>query len=87
MAVKPLNPAIPALHLQRSFGTSKQQRSPSTIGMGSRRTYPDIQSKPPNTAYPPRVPPGTVADLDVIMDNCDYSENKVRYGCPQPTFS
>ncbi|KAG8985087.1 hypothetical protein FRB94_012019 [Tulasnella sp. JGI-2019a] len=81
MAVKPINFGIPPLHLQRSFGTSKQQRSTSTVGAGSRRTYMDIQSQPPNTAYPPRVPPGTVADLDVIMDNCDFSENKYVRDC------
>ena len=36
------------------------------------------QSRPPNVAYPPRPVPGSAADLDIVMDNCDFSENKVR---------
>lgn len=32
---------------------------------------------PPNLAYPPRPVPGSVADLDVIMDHCDFSQGKV----------
>lgn len=49
-----------------------------TKGIGSKRVYLDIQAQPPNVAYPPRPVPGSVADLDIVMDNCDFSENKVR---------
>lgn len=76
MAVKPQNPGIPPPEHQRSFSNGAH-RAPSTIGVGSRRAYIDIQAEPPNTAYPPRPPPGTVADLDVIMDNCDFDDHKV----------
>jgi DDB1- and CUL4-associated factor 13 len=49
-----------------------------TRGIGSKRIYLDIQSAPENVAYPPRPVPGSVADLDVVMDHCDFSEKKVR---------
>ena len=49
-----------------------------TRGTGSKRIYLDIQSAPENVAYPPRPVPGSVADLDVVMDHCDFSEKKVR---------
>lgn len=45
--------------------------------MGAKRVYLDLQAKLPNVAYPPRPVPGSVADLDVIMDYCDFSQNKV----------
>lgn len=81
----PPNPALP-----------KQQRIPptrysalgspsglgvDTIGVGATRVYLDIQSAPPNVAYPPRPVPGSVADMDIIMKHCDFSENKV---CDSP---
>jgi WD repeat and SOF domain-containing protein 1 len=40
--------------------------------------YLDIQAKPPDTAYPPRPVPGSVADMDIVMDHCDFSTQKVR---------
>ncbi|KAF9244600.1 hypothetical protein BU15DRAFT_59364 [Melanogaster broomeanus] len=48
----------------------------TTRGDGRRRVYLDIQSQPPNVAYPPRPVPGSVADLDIIMEQCDFSQNK-----------
>ena len=50
----------------------------NTVGIGAKRVYLDIQAKPPNVAYPPRPMPGSVADMDVVMDHCDFSQNKVR---------
>lgn len=48
----------------------------TSIGAGPERTYHAHNS--PNFGYPLRVPPGSVADMDVIMDHCDFSENRVR---------
>jgi len=47
-----------------------------TGGTGPRRVYLDIPK--PNLAYPPRPVPGSVADLDMIMNHCDYDRHKVR---------
>ncbi|KAG6889954.1 hypothetical protein C0995_013481 [Termitomyces sp. Mi166 len=62
----PLNPALPH--------QSKSSRIPldetHTYGVGPRRTYLDIQSVYPNVAYPPRPVPGSVADMDTIMQHC-----------------
>lgn len=77
LGVQPLNPGIPPAKYQRKSATSLGYRSPSTIGTGSKRNYINIEAQSPNIAYPPRVPPGSVADLDVIMENCDFSQQKV----------
>lgn len=49
----------------------------TTKGIGPKRVYLDIQSKPPSVAYPPRPVSGSIADLDFIMEHCDFSEKKV----------
>lgn len=49
----------------------------STNGVGPSRVYLDIQSTRPNVAYPPRPVADSVADLDIIMEHCDFSANKV----------
>ncbi|KAF8070135.1 hypothetical protein FPV67DRAFT_1486354 [Lyophyllum atratum] len=72
--VPPRNPTI-------SFRRDVYQRPPgahanSTRGIGPKRTYLDIKAQRPNVAYPPRPVPGSVADLDVIMDHCDPWEEK-----------
>jgi len=81
----PQNPALPAK--PRKI-TPSRYRPPAdvitidtdtdTLGVGPRRVYLDIQSAPPNVAYPPRPVPGSVADMDVVMDHCDFSTSKVR---------
>ena len=43
---------------------------------GAARAYLDLQSRPPDVAYPPRPVPGSVADLDIIMKHCDFSQDK-----------
>lgn len=50
----------------------------STEGTGPQRVYYAPRSKVPDVAYPPRPLAGSVADLDVIMEHCDFSEHKVR---------
>ncbi|THH01329.1 hypothetical protein EW026_g1363 [Hermanssonia centrifuga] len=61
-----------------------QNRGPiatDTVGVGPKRVYLDLHSHPPNVAYPPRPVPGSVADMDVIMDHCDFSTGKYVRDC------
>ncbi|EMD41993.1 hypothetical protein CERSUDRAFT_90589 [Gelatoporia subvermispora B] len=77
----PPNPALPA---RKAATIPSRFRSPivsNTVGTGAKRVYPDIQAQPPNVAYPPRPPPGSVADLDVVMDHCDFSTNQYVRDC------
>ncbi|KAI5123770.1 hypothetical protein M0805_000359 [Coniferiporia weirii] len=81
---EPLNPALPPLKrptLPSRFRPPPKSTMTTTRGIGSKRVYLDIQAKPPNTAYPPRPVPGSVADLDVIMEHCDFSNNKFVRDC------
>uniref|UniRef100_A0A0W0EX54 Glycosyltransferase family 32 protein n=1 Tax=Moniliophthora roreri TaxID=221103 RepID=A0A0W0EX54_MONRR len=52
-----------------------------TIGVGPKRVYLDMQSDAQNLAYPPRPRPGSVADLDIIMQHCDFSINRYVRDC------
>ena len=81
LRVTPINPALPPSNTPLPPPRLRQPPgliTTTTIGNGSRRVYPDIQAKPPNVAFPPRPIPGSVADLDLVMDHCDFSEKKVR---------
>ncbi|KAJ6602155.1 hypothetical protein B0H10DRAFT_2081063 [Mycena sp. CBHHK59/15] len=66
----PDNPALPP----RKAAASRFKTT--TNGVGPSRVYLDIQSHPPNVAYPPRPFPGSVADLDIITEHCDFGEGK-----------
>ncbi|SJL15676.1 uncharacterized protein ARMOST_19180 [Armillaria ostoyae] len=74
-------PANPALPPSRKSPGSLVSYSPMTNGIGPRRVYLDIQSRPPDISYPPRPVPGSIADLDVIMDNCDFDKKKYVRDC------
>ncbi|KAJ7747951.1 glycosyltransferase family 32 protein [Mycena maculata] len=83
----PRNPALPPK--SRSIPPSRY-RPPSsvlvsadtdTVGVGPKRIYLDIQSAPPNVSYPPRPVPGCIADLDVVMKHCDFSQGKYVRDC------
>ncbi|KAG6818024.1 hypothetical protein H0H87_009179 [Tephrocybe sp. NHM501043] len=76
--VVPRNPAIPA---KRTVTRGPLGFANSTRGVGANRTYLEVKHKPGNTAYPPRPVPGSVADLDVVMENCDFSEKKYVRDC------
>ncbi|RDB28629.1 hypothetical protein Hypma_015633 [Hypsizygus marmoreus] len=77
--IPPRNPGIP---FQRSTSRGRVGTyANSTRGIGAERTYLEIKAQPPNIAYPPRPVPGGVADLDVVMDNCDFSEHKYVRDC------
>lgn len=74
------NPALPPIKrpkIPSRFRPPPKATVTSSHGIGSKRVYLDIQAQPPNNAYPPRPVPGSVADLDVIMEHCDFSSNKV----------
>ncbi|KAF9025752.1 hypothetical protein BDZ89DRAFT_1135291 [Hymenopellis radicata] len=84
----PSNPALPPP--QRTLRPSRYrppltvattQADTDTLGVGPKRTYLDIQATPPNVAYPPRPVPGSVADLDVLMKHCDFSDAKYVRDC------
>lgn len=80
--VPPSNPAIPMRRdiTRHPLGLLAN----STPGTGASRIYSTNKNLPPNVAYPPRPVPGSVADMDVIMQHCDFSENKVAFlsACP-----
>jgi hypothetical protein len=42
------------------------------IGHGPKHVYLDVQACPPDVAYPPRPVSGSIADLDLIMDLCNF---------------
>jgi DDB1- and CUL4-associated factor 13 len=71
----PENPALPSRRI--SEPPPQSPYATATRGTGAKRIYLDIQSSPENSAYPPRPVPGSVADLDIVMDHCDFSEKKV----------
>jgi DDB1- and CUL4-associated factor 13 len=74
----PRNPSLPPVDLPPlRFRPPPGPVATNTIRTGPKRVYLDIQSRPPNVAYPPRPVPGSVADLDVIMEHCDFSQRKV----------
>jgi DDB1- and CUL4-associated factor 13 len=82
MKVPPLNPALPPRKVAK---IPSRFRPPGaavgeTVGHGPKRVYLDVQARPPDVAYPPRPVPGSVADLDIIMDLCDFP-SKVRVSC------
>ncbi|KAG8894536.1 hypothetical protein FRC01_012900, partial [Tulasnella sp. 417] len=86
MAVQPFNPAVPPLKDQRSSPLAQstsaaRHQGPSTIGVGSAREYFNITVQGPNLAYPPRVPPGSVADLDMLYEHCAFDTNKYVRDC------
>ncbi|KAF8635734.1 hypothetical protein AX15_000350 [Amanita polypyramis BW_CC] len=84
------NPAIPrrpnAAKPSRYRSTTDPAVFVGTHGTGPKRVYLDIQSQPPNVAYPPRPVPGSVADMDIIMKHCDFSQNKVGTSLPSHSF-
>ncbi|KAF9496095.1 glycosyltransferase family 32 protein [Pleurotus eryngii] len=83
LTVAPENPALPPRkgtmpsHLKPTSGPVQVH----TTGVGQRRVYLDIQSRPPNVAYPPRPVPGSIADLDIVLEHCDFSEKQYVRDC------
>ncbi|KAI0053360.1 glycosyltransferase family 32 protein [Auriscalpium vulgare] len=83
LTAAPLNPALPPKKVAK---IPSRYRPPGasvthTVGHGAKRVYLDNQSRPPHVEYPPRPVPGSVADMDVIMDLCDFSTEKYVRDC------
>ncbi|KDR74917.1 hypothetical protein GALMADRAFT_70282 [Galerina marginata CBS 339.88] len=80
------NPATPQHPLQNTKKPSRYVVPGFDIvtegrGVGPKRVYLDIQSQPPDVAYPPRPIPGSVADLDHVMKHCDFGQGKYVRDC------
>ncbi|KAJ7654932.1 glycosyltransferase family 32 protein [Mycena polygramma] len=77
------NPSLPPRRasLPSRFRAPAGPNVISTRGTGPKRVYLDIQSQPPNVAYPPRPVAGSIADLDIVMEHCDFSEKKYVRDC------
>ena len=82
MTFEVANPALPpdkkATMLPSKYRPPPRSVVTGTRGAGAKRVYINLQSVPPNIAYPSRPIPGSVADLDIIMRHCDFGINKVR---------
>ncbi|KAG6851205.1 hypothetical protein H0H93_015215 [Arthromyces matolae] len=74
----PRNPAIPS---KRTVSRGPLGFANATRGVGPNRTYSEMKRVLSDATYPPRPVPGSVADLDLVMDNCDFSENKYVRDC------
>lgn len=81
----PVNPAVPKkapkIKPTRYRPPNARDVITDTTGAGPKRVYLDIQSHPPDVAYPPRPVPGSVADMDEIMRHCDFTQNKYVRDC------
>lgn len=77
--INPATPPQPPVNKPSRYRAPGVQYVTDARGAGPKRTYLDIQSKPPNVAYPPRPVPGSVADLDHIMKYCNFGTGKVSW--------
>lgn len=77
----PVNPAVPkkapTIKPTRYRPPNTRGVITDTTGAGPKRVYLDIQSQPPDVAYPPRPVPGSVADMDEVVKHCDFAQGKV----------
>ncbi|KAF9244599.1 hypothetical protein BU15DRAFT_71568 [Melanogaster broomeanus] len=82
-----LNPASPPAKAQTVVSPFTPPPGPvitTTRGAGPRRTYHITQNLTEDfatTAYPPRPISGSVADLDVILDQCNFANGKFVRDC------
>ncbi|QRV91144.1 myotubularin-related protein 10 [Ceratobasidium sp. AG-Ba] len=82
LTVPPPNPGLPAVETKNGNRLKPPGgRATYTIGTGPSRKYVTIKSEPPNVHYPPRPVAGGIADLDIIMDHCDFSAQKYVRDC------
>lgn len=59
-----------------TVSASGSTRQASLIGEGPARDYLQV-GETSDPAYPPRPVPGSIIDLDLILDKCDFGSNKV----------
>lgn len=57
-------------------GSRSSTRQASFVGAGPERDYIKV-GELSDPAYPPRPIPGSIVDLDMILDKCDFGSNKV----------
>ncbi|EEB87493.1 hypothetical protein MPER_15140, partial [Moniliophthora perniciosa FA553] len=70
----PNNPALPLRHDAPTSSNSAVYTA--THGVGLKRIYLDLRSQKHNVAYPPRPVPGSIVDLDILMQHCDFIRGK-----------
>ncbi|ESK97978.1 snorna binding protein [Moniliophthora roreri MCA 2997] len=75
----PNNPALP--FRQDARVSSNSAVYTTTHGVGSKRIYLGLRSQTHNAAYPPRPVPGSIVDLDILMQHCDFTQGKYVRDC------
>ncbi|KAH7928523.1 hypothetical protein BV22DRAFT_1126499 [Leucogyrophana mollusca] len=79
-----LNPALPPAKAHTFVSPFTPPPGPVTTvtrGNGPHRRYLDIENQTAGLAYPPRPISGSVADLDIILEQCNFSQNKYVRDC------
>lgn len=82
----PPNPGLPPVESRKVnraqvVGKESFLKQEPPVGTGPARQYVSMKSEPPNVHFPPRPPAGGIADLDIIMDHCDFSTHKYVRDC------
>ncbi|KAI0721355.1 hypothetical protein C8T65DRAFT_705366 [Cerioporus squamosus] len=75
------NPALPAGGTRRPHLTQDGAVYQYTLGTGAQRIYPDVRNRPPEFGHPRRPIPGSAADLDRILEQCDFDTGKYVRDC------
>ena len=73
----PNNPALPPNAAFKAPEAADGGVVTYTIGTGAKRIYPEVKLRQPDFGHPPRPIPGSIIDLDIIFENCDFSSGKV----------
>ncbi|KAJ3829765.1 snoRNA binding protein [Lentinula raphanica] len=68
------NPGLPLL-------PNDQVHGPGIHGTGFGRVYAAIQHENLSIAFPPRPIPGSIADMDIVMQHCSFSSHKLVRDC------
>jgi len=58
-----------------------------TVGTGPERSYLNIRRPPRDQVFPPRPIPYSIADLDIVMDYCQFPDNVSGSLCAPPQNS
>ncbi|KAI9060592.1 hypothetical protein FKP32DRAFT_1595337 [Trametes sanguinea] len=77
----PHNPALPTSVASKIPTGSDGGIVTYTIGTGAERIYPEVKNRPPEFGHPPRPIPGSIIDLDIVFENCDFSSGKYVRDC------
>ncbi|KAH9898108.1 hypothetical protein C8Q73DRAFT_683677 [Cubamyces lactineus] len=77
----PNNPALPPNAAFKAPEAADGGVVTYTIGTGAKRIYPEVKLRQPDFGHPPRPIPGSILDLDIIFENCDFSSGKYVRDC------